>query len=69
MIFYFSGVGNSAWVAQVLAELLGERLVKMADYADEQLDIQPDEKVGFVFPVYSWTPSKLVMDFIGRVKI
>lgn len=25
MIFYFSGVGNSAWVAQVLAEQLGER--------------------------------------------
>lgn len=33
MIFYFSRVGNSAWVAQVLAEQLGERLVKMADYA------------------------------------
>ena len=46
MIFYFSGVGNSAWVAQVLAEQLGERLVKVADYADEQLDIQSDEKVG-----------------------
>ena len=69
MIFYFSGVGNSAWVAQVLAEQLGERLVKMADYADEQLDIQADEKVGFVFPVYSWAPPKLVMDFIGRVKM
>lgn len=54
MIFYFSGVGNSAWVAQVLAEQLGERLVKMADYADEQLDIQPDEKVGLAIVRWRW---------------
>ena len=69
MIFYFSGVGNSAWVASQLAEELGDHLVKIADYSDEYYELQPDERVGFVFPVYSWAPPKLVMDFIRRLRM
>ena len=31
MIFYFSGVGNSAWVANKLAESLQDRVLAIAD--------------------------------------
>lgn len=69
MIFYFSGAGNSAWVARRLAAALGEQLVPIAEYSDETFDLKPDESVGLVFPVYSWAPPAVVMDFIRRVKL
>jgi len=69
MIFYFSGVGNSVWVAKQLAAEMNDTLVSIADYADEEYNIEPHERVGFVFPVYSWAPPKVVMDFIARVKM
>ena len=31
MIFYFSGTGNSRWVAERLGELLGESVYSIAD--------------------------------------
>lgn len=65
MIFYFSGTGNSAWAAKNLSQTLEEKLysipkeMQQADNSKEDLlsyFIEPDECVGFVFPVYSWGP-------------
>ena len=56
MIFYFSGTGNSLWVARRLAGLLGDRLVAIADAINSQsysFELAPDESVGMVFPTYS----------------
>ena len=69
MIFYFSGVGNSAWVAQQLAQKLNDTAIAITDCVDENFKLNPNESVGFVFPVYSWAPPKIVIDFIHRLKI
>lgn len=69
MIFYFSGTGNSAWIAHRLAETLGDRLVNMAEGEAETYELEADERVGFVFPVYAWAPPKLVTEFIHRMKV
>ena len=69
MIFYFSGVGNSALVASQLAEKLGDKLVFIVDYAGQTIHIEPGERIGFVFPIYSWAPPKIMLDFIARVQI
>lgn len=45
MIFYFSGTGNSKWIAQETA------------------------KIGFVFPIYSWGPPAIVLDFVRRLQL
>ena len=49
MIYYFSGTGNSLYVARHLADLLGERLCPMTMASSTD-----DEVVGLVFPVYGW---------------
>lgn len=69
MIFYFSGAGNSAWVAEKLAAMLDDTLISIADYSDEAFEVKPHERIGFVFPVYSWAPPAIVIKFIKRVKI
>ena len=70
MIFYFSGVGNSAWVARKLASMLDDRVLSIAEEIRPDMDYElaEDERVGFVFPVYGWEPPKIVLDFVRRMK-
>lgn len=72
MIFYYSGCGNSRYVAETLAAAGGEKLVFIPHAAREgQFDyaLQADERLGFVFPIYSWRPPQLVLDFISRLRL
>ena len=71
MIFYFSGTGNSAWVARQLAEGQNEELLSIAVEIDKNKEykLREGEKVGFVFPVYAWGPPEIVLRFIRRLKM
>ena len=70
MIFYFTGTGNSRWVAEALGTAFDEPLVSIADALNEGKNAYPlgeREKVFFVFPVHSWGPAVLVSRFISRL--
>lgn len=74
MIFYFTGTGNSLWVAKALGETLGESLVSIANELKKSkqeltYSLGEKEKVLFVFPVHSWGPAVLVPQFISRLKL
>lgn len=69
MIFYYSACGNSRSIARELAAGLGERLCYIPDLLRQEpirYDIAPDESIGFVFPVYSWGPPRIVEQFVQR---
>lgn len=68
MIFYFSGCGNSKFLAESLGERLQQELIFIPK-AEDSYHIAPDEPLGFVFPVYSWAPPRLVVEFLRRVKL
>ncbi len=67
MIFYFSGTGNSQWVAEELARRLKDKAV-LIPKAKKEYKLGNDEKIGFVFPIYAWSAPKIVFDFINRVR-
>lgn len=72
MIFYFTGTGNSRWVAETLGAAFDEPLISIADALDADGDelvypLGEREKVFFVFPVHSWGPAVLVTRFISRL--
>jgi flavodoxin len=74
MIFYFSGTGNSYYVAEKTAGRLGERLVSISSEMsggkkEFWYDLQDDEVIGFVFPVYAWAPPKMVVEFIESLRL
>ena len=52
MIYYFSGTGNSLYVARHLADELGEQLCPMTLSLPLRGDIEGS--IGLVFPVYGW---------------
>lgn len=74
MIFYFSGTGNSLWVAKKLAELQDDQILFIPKLMEEKrgpfsFTLKKDEKLGFVFPVYAWAPPKIVSEFINNLVI
>lgn len=72
MIFYFSGCGNSRHVAETLASGLNDQLVFIPEAERDhryEYTLTEDERLGFVFPIYSWAPPKLVLDFIGKMSL
>lgn len=72
MICWFSGCGNSRFVAETLASLLDERLVSIPEALRQgscRLDLAPGERLGFVWPVYCWAPPPIVLDFVSRMSV
>ena len=72
MIFYFTGTGNTGFVASRLAEETGERLVSIASaVVKEEYDYQlaADERIGFCFPIHGWRPPFIVRDFVKRLHL
>jgi len=71
MIFYFSGCGNSRFIAKEITAALNENLNFIPDLQREGYSeclINDGESLGFVFPIYAWSHPKLVEDFIISVQ-
>lgn len=70
MIFWYSGCGNSRFVAEQLAAGLNQELIFIpeAERSGSEIEINGDEMVGFVFPIYAWAAPKLVTDFIAKIR-
>lgn len=69
MIFYFSGTGNSLYVAQQLAGLLGEGVYSMAEPPPDAPVGGKGERIGFVFPSYYGNLPRIVRRFIAALDI
>lgn len=75
-IFYFSGTGNSQYVAQKVSErleyLTKTTLISISDAMKKDeygYDLLPGESVGIVCPIYFWGLPSIVVDFIGKLEL
>lgn len=71
MIIYFSGTGNSAFVARKLGELLGDDNIfplERDNLKKQYVDVGSDTRIVWCFPVYSWGIPPVVSNFISQVK-
>ncbi len=67
MLFYFSGTGNSKWIAKQIADNFHDKLYSIPDAISSNFvnfELAEDEKIGFVFPIYSWGVPPIVIDFL-----
>lgn len=72
MIYYFSGTGNSKWVAGRLAALTDDRVENIADLLKEgPAEVVPKagEPVGLVFPIYAWGAPRIVERFCKLLRL
>jgi NAD-dependent dihydropyrimidine dehydrogenase PreA subunit len=66
MVFYFSGTGNSKWVAQGIADTIRDIAYNISALADIP-DICAEQHIGFVFPIYAWGIPEPMRTFIKRL--
>ncbi len=66
MIYYFSGLGNTAYVAKKLSEALGEKLKFIPEVTPVKEEFEGDY-LGILFPVYSWGIPVNVVEFIRQL--
>lgn len=66
MVYYFSGTGNSRFVAESLSQLLYEECRKITEINPSD-ELPRGESIGFVFPVYSWGVAPVMTDFVDRL--
>lgn len=75
MIFYFSGTGNSKFIAEKLAKILEDDIFSINDFYKNNfctssfgsLEITSSGPYIFVSPTYAWRLPKIVQKFIENV--
>lgn len=65
MIYYFSGTGNSRWIAEELASITNDIAFNIMDSSISRLI--EGHTIGIVFPVYAWGPPEVVLDFVKKL--
>lgn len=72
MIFYFTGTGNSLYGAQKISEATGERVISISESLQKEefyFELQEDEMLGFVVPVYAWDLPEAVSHFLKELEL
>ncbi|MDD5766640.1 MAG: EFR1 family ferrodoxin [Candidatus Marinimicrobia bacterium] len=67
-IYYFTGTGNSLFVAKTIAEKIGDSKVISIPKVIKQDTIDVSGMVGIVCPIYMYNMPLIVVDFIKKIK-
>ena len=62
MIYYFSGTGNTKWVATSIANQLQCEAIDICKADFEASDTK--EPIGFAFPIHGWQPPHIMRQFV-----
>ena len=61
MVLYFSGTGNSKWVAKNIAERINDKVYDISKL-NEIPEIKKEKQIGLVFPIYAWgIPEPMIL--------
>lgn len=72
MIFYFTGTGNSGYVASEIAKANRDTIFSISKLITEEKELEftlkDGEVIGIIYPIYAYAPPKMVMEFLKKVK-
>ncbi|MEG1520422.1 MAG: EFR1 family ferrodoxin [Clostridia bacterium] len=72
MVIYFSGTGNSEFVAKSLAQNLNEECVTFNELIKKnkyKLEFNKAENLILIFPIHAWQPPKFILEYLEKVEI
>ena len=71
MVLYFTGTGNSKYVAQRIAAALGDTLFCMNDRirAGDTSPVETGRRLVIVTPTYAWRIPRLVRDWLRSTEL
>jgi NAD-dependent dihydropyrimidine dehydrogenase PreA subunit len=65
MIYFFSGTGNSKWVADQLASKTDDIAVNITERPE--VSSIANQTIGIVFPIYAWGVPEPVLEFVKKL--
>jgi ferredoxin len=69
-LYYFSGTGNTLYLAQRLADELGQtELISITSALKNETLSPTSENVGILFPVYCFGTPNIIKDFVTKLNI
>lgn len=72
VIFYFTGTGNSKYLAERIAAQTGDELMNIAECVQDQnysFRLEDGERLGFVVPVYFYGIPVIVLEFLKKLNV
>lgn len=71
MVLYFSGTGNSKYIAKCIADALNVELfnINVRIKAGDTNPVQADEDIILVTPTYAWRIPRVVSDWISKTEL
>jgi ferredoxin len=72
MVFYFTGTGNSLFIAKRIAGKSKEKLVSISaelKKSNSTFTLEDGEDIGFVYPVHGFAPPSAVMAFASKLSL
>ena len=71
MILYFSGTGNSKYVAKRIADALGDEILNLNDRikASDTSPVKTGERLVIVTPTYAWRIPRVVRDWLLKTEL
>ena len=71
MILYFSGTGNSKYVAKRIADALGDEILNLNDRikSGDTSPVETGERVIIVTPTYAWRIPRVVRDWLRKTEL
>ena len=72
MIYYFSGTGNSKWIAEQIAAQTGDEAKSMVELTKDgpsAVFAGAGTRIGLVFPIYAWGAPLLVERFCRSIQV
>lgn len=64
MILYFSGTGNSRYIAEVINSVIEDKLVSINECLKNNLIVSLEQQYIIVCPTYAWRIPRVVEQFI-----
>ncbi len=64
IVFYFSGTGNSRWVAEQFANVSGSKCCSIEDVMNASALVSEEETVAFCYPVYGSCVPRPMREFV-----
>ena len=64
MMLYFSGTGNSRYIAEVINSVIEDKLVSINECLKNNLIVSLEQQYIIVCPTYAWRIPRVVEQFI-----
>lgn len=71
MVLYFTGTGNSRYIAQRIADKLQDELISINDRikANDKQEIKAQKRIVIITPTYAWRIPRTVKEWLTKTEI